>query len=229
MADLAKYNGLLAWRTIAKDVFQLTRATTDNPATYRTTVKAEDTNDKGWGQKDTTCWFTDYLGNPYKIIAVDTNTIDVLDVFRIGYCPTSGKNGIIHKSAYKGQSIALPSSSFRHLSSLAPGNNNKFAMSILYGNDPNAKEIELNPTQTPIITGYQTDQMINGVMMNLAEDYNNKASFSLWQVLSTTQKIERTEKPNIIYTNETDKLIDTVDFGDMGEEMTGLIIKISQS
>lgn len=226
MADLTKYNGLLAWRTIAKDVFQLTRATIDSPGTYRLTVKAEDTNDKGHGQKDITCWFTDYLGSPYSIIAVDTNTIDVSDVFQTGYCPTSGKTGYIHKSAYKGNSIALPSHAFRHLSSLAASNNNKFAMSILWANDSNAKEIELDPAQVPIIIGYQEAQE-DGT--NLAEDYGNKASFSLWQVLSTTQKIERTEKPNIIYTNETDKLIDTVDFGDLGEVMEGLIIKISQS
>ena len=69
MADLTKYNPLIAWKTIAKNVFQLTRATSDNPATYRITVKVKDTNDKGQGQLEDGMCFTDYLGKPYKILS----------------------------------------------------------------------------------------------------------------------------------------------------------------
>lgn len=220
MADLTKYNGLIAWRTIAKDVFQLTRATTGSPGTYRMIVKSEDTNDKGHGQKDTTCWFTDYLGSPYSIIAVDTNTIDVSDVFRTGYCPTSGKTGYIHKSAYKGQSIALPSHTFRHLSSLAASNNNKFAMSILWGNQPNPLRIPFTGIDIPSITGYQSEQTIEGKIYNLAEDYGENPKVRIMQIDESGNTIYRTE---LSYFQLVDGLIDSIVFGTLPEVINGYL------
>ena len=44
MADLTKYNSLLAWFTMAESVVNLTRETVDDPATFNITVKAIDTN-----------------------------------------------------------------------------------------------------------------------------------------------------------------------------------------
>lgn len=211
MADQTKYNPSIAWHTIAANIYQLTRATVTDPATYQMNVAAMDSNEIGSGQKDVTCYFTDYIGNPYTIIAIGADTIDIEDSFRVG-CPVTGRRGIIHKSAYKGHSLFLPSESFRGMHPIAAGNNNKFAMAILWNNDPNAKRIEFTATDTPSLTDYQT---------NYAEDYGETPKIQLWQIDDSNNIIERTEKP---YYQLVGGLIDGIIFGTLGEVMTGFII-----
>jgi|ERR1035437_1096496 hypothetical protein len=228
MTDLTKYNSEIAWFTLAKDVFQLTREATD-PATFRMTVKSIDPNNKGAGLKAIGYTFTDNIGVPYSIIAVNTNTIDVADVFRQG-CPVGGKKGIIHKSAYKGYSIALPSELLFRLHPIAASNNNKFAMAILWQNDPNALRIPFTGTDNPQITGYQSPQTISGKIYNLAEDYDDDPKCRLMEIIevdfnSVTQTItrERTEKALFTF---VDGLIDTIRFCDdtgLGETISGYI------
>lgn len=224
MADSTKYNPLIAWRTLAKDVFQLTRETVDDPATYRMTVKAIDTNDLEAGTKAIGYTFTDHIGTPYKIIAVDINTIDVEDVFRTGFCPRTGKEGWIHKSAYKGYSFMLPANLFWNLHPLAQSNNNKFAMSILWQNDPNGRRIPFTNVLQPAISDYRgelTDE--DGIVFKPMEDYGQNPQFNVFQILEdgTYSQIFLGEN---ITRNGVDGLIDSVLFSGTGELITGYIL-----
>jgi len=224
MADATKYNPSIAWRTIASNTKQLTRATEDNPATYRQTVSPIDYNDLGQGQKAIGYTFTDFIGTPYKIIAVDTNTIDVEDIFRTGYCPTSGKEGWVHKSAYKGYSFMLPASLFWNLHPLAQSNNNKFAMSILWQNDPNGRRIPFTAISQPSIADYRSNLVDeNGVSFNPMEDYGQNPQFQIFQILEdgTYSQIFLGEN---ITRNGVDDLIDSVLFSGTGELITGYIL-----
>lgn len=224
MADSTKYNPLIAWRTIAKDVFQLTRETTNDPATYRMTVSVIDNNDLGAGQKAIGYPFTDYFGTPYKIIAVDTNTIDVEDIFRTGYCPTSGKEGWVHKSAYKGYSFMLPASLFWNLHPLAQSNNNNFAMSILWANDPNARRIPFTSILMPEIADYRANIADEyGIPFNPMDDYGQNPQFEVYQ-LTESGKYSRIPIDPQITRNGVDNLIDSVLFSGTGEEITGYIL-----
>jgi len=182
MADLTKYNSLIAWFTLADNLVQLTRETVDDPATFRMTVKSIDTNNIGQGQKAIGYTFTDWVGTPYKIIDVDTNTIDVEDIFRVG-CPVRGKVGIVHKSAYKGFSIHLPSELLCRLHQTAASNNNKFAMSILWQNDPNGRRIPFTNVLMPTIADYRADLVDeDGVIFNPMEDYGQNPQFEFYQI-----------------------------------------------
>ena len=142
-----------------------------------------------------------------------TYTIDVEDTFRTNSCPYSGKMGIVHKSAYKGYSIALPSDSFRSLGPLAASNNNKYAMAILWGNDPNPLKIPFTSTDNPQITGYQSPQTIDGKVYNLAEDYGENPKVRLIELIDDIAR-QRTELP---YFTFADGLIDTISFGTLSE------------
>ena len=217
MADAVKYLPLIAWRTIANNVVLLTKETETDPATYRLTVSPVDTNDIGQPQKAVGFYFTDYYGIPYKIIAVDTDTIDVSDDFRTKHCPVSGHCGIVHKSAYKGQSLYLPAESFRHLHPLAASNNNKYALSVLFQGEPNAHRITFTNTATPSITNYQGTQ---GDGRKLAEDYGENPQFDLYTMDSANVFWSRQEVPVL---NLVDGLIDSVVW-DLSDLYTGYIL-----
>lgn len=226
MSDATQYNPTVSFRIKITSVFILTPEGV-NPATYRLSYTVEGVNDLGATEAVLTTYFlVDFIGTYFSILVVGSGTLDVEDSFRTGECPTNGNTGIICKSIWSGRALIISSYSLQFLHPLAKDRINQYNLDILWSNDPNAREIELDPTTTPQLTGYQDDR-IDGT--NLAQDYGNTAEFSLWQTLSTTQKIKRTEQPNITYTNATDKLIDTVDFGILWESMTGLIIKISKS
>jgi len=77
MADATKYNPSIAWRTIAKDVYQITRETVNDPATYGITVKATDQNDLRASEIEIGMTFTDFIGTPYRIIG--TEIVDIPD------------------------------------------------------------------------------------------------------------------------------------------------------
>jgi len=224
MADQVKYNSLISWRTLAANVYQLTRETVDDPATYRITVSVIDTNDKGQGEKEIGYVFTDYLGMPYPVIAVDTNTIDVEDIFRTGICPTSGRNGYIHKSAYKGYSLYLPSHAFRHLHPIAQSNNNKFAMSILWQNDPNGRRVPFTNVLQPSIADYRSDLTDeDGVTFSPMEDYGQNPQFEIWQILEDGTYSRIPTDPNVTR-SIVDGFIDSVLFSGTGELITGYIL-----
>lgn len=224
MADSTKYNPTVAWRTLAKDVFQLTRETVNDPATYRMTVKPIDTNDLGQGQKEIGYPFTDNFGTPYKIIAVDTNTIDVEDIFRTGLCPTSGKEGWIHKSAYKGYSFMLPANLFWNLHPLAQSNNNKYAMSILWANDPNGRRIPFTSVLMPSIADYRSSLVDeDGVAFNPMEDYGQNPQFEFYQ-LNEDGTYSQLFLGITITMSLVDGLIDSILASGTGEEITGYIL-----
>lgn len=223
MADLTKYNPLVAWFTIAKDVNLLTREDTDNVATFRITVKSIDPNAKGAGLKAIDYTFTDNIGTSYRIIAVDTNTIDVADVFRQG-CPVGGKVGIVHKSAYKGHSIHLPSELLYRLHPMAQSNNNKFAMAILWGNDPNARRVAITSEMNPSIADYRSDLTdIDGVVFNPMEDYDQNPKFEIYQDNGDGTYPKLQLEPQITR-SLTDGLIDSVLWSSTGDLITGFLI-----
>ena len=132
MTIATKYSVSVAWRTLAKDVFQLTRETVNNPATYRLTVRAIDANNQGAGQKEIGYYLVDFWGVPYLIIGVASTTVDVQDDFRVGRCPTSGQMAVIYKSVYNGRAQYLAPDSFQHLHPLAMNNSHRFDMAIIY-------------------------------------------------------------------------------------------------
>lgn len=207
MADATKYNPTVCWKTIASNVVQLTRETVSVPATYKITVSFVDSNDIGAGQKLTGYYFTDFLGNPYSIIATGTTFISVSDDFRTGECPRSGHIGYVHKSAYKGYSLYLPSHAFRHLHPTALQTNNKYAMAILWNNDPNPHRVSFSATTEPKIVNYQSLQVDD---RNLSEDYGENPKCRLMQIDESGNIIERTEKP---YYELVDGKIDVITFG----------------
>lgn len=217
MAVATKHNPTVSWRTIASNVYQLTRETVDSPATYRIAVSPVDQNDLGAGQKQIGFYFTDYLGNPTTIIGVGTDYIDVSDDFKTGYCPVSGRMGIVHKSAYKGNSLYLTADVFRHLHPLAFENNNKYAMSVLFANDPNPRRFEFANTNTPSITNYHG---VQGDGSKLWEDYGEDPQFDLITVDSENVLWTRQEKPIV---NLVDGLIDSIVY-DLSDSYSGWIV-----
>ena len=223
MADLTKYNPLVAWFSLAESVYQLTRETVDDVATFRMTVKYIDPNNVGKGLKEIGYTFTDNIGVPYRIIAVDTNTIDVSDEFRQG-CPINDKIGIVHKSAYKGYSVHLPSELLYRLHPMAASNNNKFAMAILWGNDPNAKKIAFTSVMQPSIADYRADVVdMDGDTINPMEDYGQNPKFEIWiDNMDGTYPKQQLEPQ--ITRSLTDGFIDSVIWSSTGDLLTGYII-----
>ena len=179
--DAQKYNSLVAWRSKASNVYQLTRETTNDPATYRVFVSGIDGNDAGFGEVENGYYLTDYMGTPYLIINFSTGYIDVEDSFRTGYCPMSNRDAYVHKSAYKGYSIFLPSFCFQFLHPLAASNNNKYSMSMLWANDPNPRRIAFINEDMPQIADYTANIVdMDGNTFNPAEDYGDDISATVY-------------------------------------------------
>lgn len=220
-----KYKPSVAWKTVAYKVHQLTRESESDPASFRIYVSPVDQNDLGAGETEEGFYFTDFLGNPFPVIAKGAGYIDVSDSFRTRECPTSGKIGIVHKSAYKGYSLYLPSSAFLHLHPLAQQNNNKYAMSILWGNDPNPRRIAFTNVSQPDIADYRNDLTdMDGVQFNPEEDYGQNPVFEIWQLIEPGKysKLGGTSEPQII--RGEDGKIDSVLFSGTGELITGYIV-----
>jgi hypothetical protein len=224
MSDSTKYNPLVSWRTLALNVYQLTRETVNDPATYRITVNPIDRNDLNAGTKTIGYYFTDYNGIPYTIINTASTTIDVSDDFKTGLCPTSGRCGIVHKSAYKGYSLYLPSHLFRHLHPIAIQNNYKYSMSILWGNDPNPRRISFSAIEQPAIADYRSDLTdMDGITFNPSEDYGQHPKFEVWQEIDT-DIYSRLPIDPVVTRSSIDGLIDSVIWSGTGETITGYII-----
>ena len=218
-----KFKTYVAWRTIASNVYQLTRTDGIEGSTYRITVKAIDTNNIEADDSDVGYYFTDYIGTPYPIIATGSGTIDVKDDFLTGLCPTVGRNGIVHKSAYKGYSIALPAEMFTHLAPIARDNNRKYQMAILWNNDPNPLRYEFPSTNDPRITNYQSQQP-DGHW--LSDDYGDKPKCRLMRIDYTDPNmlIEYTNPPYYYYVGGE---LDSIGFGIL-DEVADWIIEISR-
>lgn len=223
MADKpTKYNSLVAWRSIASNVRLLTRQTVDDAATYRVDIAVVDTNEVGQGQKEIGFYLTDYIGVPFRIIDVGISTVDVSDDFRTELCPTSGRNAYIHKSAYKGHSLYLPSMCFTHLHPLALTNNNKYSLSILWSNDPNARRIPFTGVDYPEITDYSADIIDSeGKTFNPREDYEENPKFGIFTtddggIHYSKQQLEQ-------YITTTDGLISSIIWSGIGDVITGYI------
>ena len=217
MTVATKYNPKIAWRTLAKDVFQLTRETTLNPATYRLTVGVIDSNNPGAGQKAIGYFLVDFLGTPYSIIAVNTSSVDVQDDFRTGRCPTSGQMAIIFQSVYGGRSTYLSPDSFQFLHPLALANSHKYDTALLWANDPNAKKIPFTATDTPTISGYQSAQADG---FNLADDFGENPNVRLIITVDANNQYQRQQDALFTYVGG---LLDTISY-QLGETLSGYFI-----
>jgi hypothetical protein len=223
MSIATKYNPTVSWRTLADNVYQLTRATTNDPATYRISVKAIDTNDIGANQKEIGYFFVDYMGIPFSVIATGTSTIDVQDDFRVGLCPTSGKFGIVFKSVFNGRALYLSQDNFRHLHSLAFGNSRKYDMALLWANDPNTKKIPFTANANPAIGSYQVDQADpeDGTKtVNYASDYGENPKVRCIITVDSENRYERQQMPQFTFVTG---LIDTISF-DLGQPFDGNLL-----
>ena len=224
MTTATKYGIVVAWRTIAKDVFQLTRETVDAPATYRCTVKTVDTNNSGAGTKAIGYFMVDFWGVPYSIIAVSSTTVDVQDDFRIGRCPTSGQMAIIYQSVFSGRAQYLTPDTFRHLHPLALDNFRKYEAALLYLNDPNAKKVPFTATETPQILDYQTTQTDPEdatKTINYAEIYGEDPSVRCIVVIDSITSYQLQQMPQ--FTKTAGKLT-RVWFDMTGNPSTGYLL-----
>jgi len=149
--------------------------------------------------------------------------IYVEDIFRTGYCPKSEKEGWVHRSAYKGYSFVLPASLFWNLHPMAQSNNNKFAMSILWQNDPNARRVAFTNVMSPAIANYRgTLTDMDGVVFKPEEDYGQNPKFDVFQLTETGRysRMGGTMEHQIIH-SLIDGLIDSVVWSGTGELITG--------
>jgi hypothetical protein len=228
MSIASKYNPVVAWRTLALNVFQLTRETVQDAATYRLTVKAIDTNNPGANQKEIGYYLIDYVGVPYSIIAVDTNTVDVSDDFRTGKCPTAGQTAIIYKSVFKGRGLYLAPDNLQNLHPvLALANLHKYEMALLWGNDANVKKVPFTALLQPIIEDYQVEQVDPedaAKTLNYAEDFGENPGVRCIITVDANTEYQLQQMPQF---TKVDGLIDTI-FFDLQEELTGYIL-ISKS
>lgn len=106
-------NPSVAWKTIAKEVRQITAEVPGTPATeleeevpaipatYRLNVYPINLNDKGAKKPDIEIGYKlmDYIGQVYDIIALNGLTIDVSDILLSGYCPPSGRPAMVYKES----------------------------------------------------------------------------------------------------------------------------------
>lgn len=143
--------------------------------------------------------------------------LTVVDDFRTGHAPTSGHIGYVHKSAYKGYSLYLPSHAFRHLHPTAQQNNQKYSLAILWGNDPNSHRYPFTASTEPKITNYQGTQ-VDG--RKLSEDYGENPKVRLMQTDEFGNTIERTERS---YFQLVDGKIDVITFGTLPDVIDGYI------
>jgi hypothetical protein len=218
MTIASKYNPVVSWKTIAANVFKLTSETIDDPATYRVSVSVVNSNDIGAGQKAVGYYLVDYIGIPYSIIDVDTNTVDVSDDFRTGKCPTAGQTAIIYKSVFSGRGLYLAPSNLIGLHpTLALANSHKYEMALIWGNDPNVKKIEFTASALPIIEGYQAAQLDG---FNLSEDYGENPNVRCVIIVDANTEYQLQQSPQF---TKVDGLIDTI-FFDLAEELTGYIL-----
>ena len=223
MTIASKYNPQTAWRTLASNVYQLTRETTLNPATYRVSVQAIDSNNPGAGQKAVGYFLVDYMGIPYSIIAVSTNYVDVQDDFRVKRCPTSGQMAIIYQSVYGGRALYLSPENFQHLHPMALANSHRFDIALLWSNDPNAKKVPFTSQDTPTISNYQADQTDpeDGTKtINFAADFGENPLVRLIITIDSNNQYQRQQSP--LFTYSAGKL-DTIRF-ELGESLSGYFI-----
>jgi hypothetical protein len=220
----AKYNPQTAWRTLAKDVFQLTRETINTPATYRLTVKAIDSNNPGAGSKDVGYYLVDYMGVPFRIIAVSEGAVDVSDDFRAKRCPTSGQMAIIYQSVYGGRALYLSPDNFQHLHPGALANSHKYDVALLWANDPNAKQVPFTATSIPTISTYQDDQVDPDDVektINYASDFGENPLVRCIVTVDATHRYQLQQAPLFTY---VDGKIDTIHFELNNEESGYLLI-----
>jgi hypothetical protein len=223
MTIATKYGIQVSWRTLASQVFQPTRETVNDPATYRMTVAVIDTNELGAGQKEIGFFAIDYWGVPFSIIGTGTTYVDVQDDFRVGRCPTSGKMAVIYKSAYDGKALYLSPESFQHLHPMAMFNAHKYDMALLWGNDPNPKKAPFTALEIPIISNYQTDQVDPedaAKTINYAELYGEDPCVRCIIVVDANTEYQLQQMPQF---TKVGGLIDTV-FFTPGFECSGRLI-----
>jgi len=223
MSIATKYNPSIAWRTLAAQVFQLTRETVNDPATYRLTVRAIDTNNPGAGQKEIGYYLVDFWGVPYLIIGVASTTVDVQDDFRVGRCPTSGQMAVIYKAVYNGRALYLGQVDFQHLHPLAFNNYHRFEIAITWANDPNAKRVPFTAQTSPGITNYQDDQVDPEYALktiNYADDFGNNPLVRLIIDLDGVTKYHTMQNALFTYDGE---LLQSF-YWDIGSETNGFIL-----
>ena len=132
--------------------------------------------------------------------------------------------GIVHKSAYKGYSILLPTELLYRLHPIAVSNNNKFSMSVLWGNDPNGRRIEFTDVYSPEISNYRESlEDSNNVSFNPMQDYGQNPQFEVWQFVEAGKYSRLPIDPQLTLSS-IDGLIDSVLFSGTGELISGYIL-----
>jgi hypothetical protein len=211
--DNRKYLNSVAWRTYFRNTVLNTGATTDIPALWDTTIYPIDANENGASPMDisTDYFAVDNAGNIFSLTAINVGSnqyrITLEDTFFSGYAPTESLVGIIYKSAWKGYAFAIAPVWLNFLDRIARDKVNTLEKSILWRNDPNTLAIPFTNTKTPTISNWQSDQVINGKTVNLAEEH---PKFCIEITISATKKRYYYKEPKEM--NLVDGKLDNVIF-----------------
>lgn len=215
-----KYASEIVWRTLASKVFQLTRETVNDPATYRVSVAALDTNQQGAGTVASGYFMIDYWGVPYSVIATGSGTVDIRDDYRVGRCPTSGQMALIYQQSIAGRPLYLSPDNFLHLHPMALNNSHKYDMAYLM---KSVKKVPFTATETPTIATYQTTQVDPedaNRTINYAEEFGENP---LVRCMITEDAANRYQLQQMPLFGYVDGLIDSIYFTP-GGTYTGYIL-----
>lgn len=215
MSDNTKYITDYSWRTIVSMVIFLPTANT-----YRVSVSPIDVGEPGaLSVIQEGFLLVDNAGHIFPIIAVGVGTIDVEDRLLCGEYPVTGMVGIVCKTANKGNSIYIPQGQLNYLDKTAQQYIDSVVWSVLWANDTNALRIPFTATNTPTIQNYQSNQVINGTLVNLAENYGINPHFLLMITVDANTEQPSYQPPILNY---VDGLLDSIVW-EWGEEITGYI------
>ena len=175
--DNRTYLNEVSWRTYFSNTVLNTEETESEPATWDTTIYPIDANENGANPMvlTTECYAISNGGTIYEVSAINVGSnqyrITLKDIFFRGLAPEADLIGIVYKSAYKNYAFAIAPVWLNYLDKMAGDYVNSLEKSILWRNDPNPLIIPFTATKTPTISNYQSDQVIEGRTVNLAEDY----------------------------------------------------------
>lgn len=213
MISTTDFKPVIAWRSYMKNVIKSADAGTD-PAEYDVTIEPVDINEPGASDasKDIGYFIADYIGNVYKIKAIDvggdSTRITVIDSFWEGLGPTANFQGMVFKSAFGGLAPYIAPIYSRHMARTAMDKIRSREVSIMYRT---RERIDFADTNTPGILNYQTDW---------AEYYGEYPDVTLITIENGTEHWQRYEVP---VRNFVDGKLDNIIF-DLPFPISGYIL-----
>lgn len=227
--DNRKYVNEVAWRTYFRNTVLNTEATSNEPATWDTTVYPIDANENGANPMDIS---TDYYGvshggTIYEISAINVGgnqyRITLKDIFFRGLAPEADLIGIIYKSAWKNYSFVISPIWISYLDKLARDYINSIEKAILWRNDPNSRRVAFTNITQVLISDYTANVVdMDGNTFNPEEDYGQNPKFEIWKDMGNNKYSRLALNPN--KTVDVDGNIVSVLFSGSGTPISGYYI-----